>query len=100
GPGTAAQAFGMQQARDVQHGLLAHGQRGGVCDTHLRRRTLLKLICERTTFIPGFCVFLLHHNRYGVSQPSQSMTTYGAPAVTRNGSMASSPPSVKMRSRR
>lgn len=27
----------------------------------------MKLICERTTFIPGFCVFSLHHNRSGVS---------------------------------
>lgn len=26
--------------RDEQHGLLAHAQRGGVCDTHRRRRTL------------------------------------------------------------
>jgi hypothetical protein len=27
----------------------------------------MKLICERTTFIPGFCVFLLHHKGFGVS---------------------------------
>jgi hypothetical protein len=27
----------------------------------------MKLICERTTFIPGFCVFSLHHNGSGVS---------------------------------
>jgi hypothetical protein len=26
----------------------------------------MKLICERTTFIPGFCVFLLHHKGFGV----------------------------------
>jgi hypothetical protein len=24
----------------------------------------MKLICERTTFIPGFCVFLLHRNGF------------------------------------
>jgi hypothetical protein len=27
----------------------------------------MKLICERTTFIPGFCVFLLHRNTFSVS---------------------------------
>jgi hypothetical protein len=25
------------------------------------------LTCERTTFIPGFCVFALHHNGFGAS---------------------------------
>src|SRR5205809_892886 len=29
----------------------------------------MKLICERTTFIPGFRVFTLHRNRSGVSRP-------------------------------
>ena len=33
---------------------------------------LLKLICERATFIPGLCVFLLHHNGFGVSQPARA----------------------------
>jgi hypothetical protein len=27
----------------------------------------MKLICRRTTFIPGFCVFLLQHKVFGVS---------------------------------
>jgi hypothetical protein len=27
----------------------------------------MKLICGRTTFIPGFCVFSLHRNAFGVS---------------------------------
>lgn len=26
----------------------------------------MKLICRRTIFIPGFCVFLLHHTGFGV----------------------------------
>lgn len=32
----------------------------------------MKLICERTTFIPGFCVFSLHHNGVGVSRPRRT----------------------------
>src|SRR5213079_3401302 len=32
--------------------------------TLIRRRTPMKLDCERTIFIPGFCVFPLHHNRF------------------------------------
>jgi len=27
----------------------------------------MKLICERTTFIPGFCVFSWHDNDFGMS---------------------------------
>ena len=27
----------------------------------------MKLICERTTFIPGFCVFSLYRNAFRVS---------------------------------
>jgi len=35
----------------------------------------MKLICERTTFIPGFCVFLSHHNGSGVSPATSPRTT-------------------------
>src|SRR6266536_4553228 len=55
--------------------------------TLIRRRTPMKLDCERTTFIPGFCVFPLHHNRFRVSQPPRLMPTYRPEAVTRKGSI-------------
>lgn len=35
----------------------------------------MKLIFRRTTFIPGFCVFLLHHNGSGVSPDRPRLTT-------------------------
>jgi hypothetical protein len=47
----------------------------------------MKLICERTTFIPGFCVFALHHNGFGASQPPGQSTTHRPRAVTRKGSV-------------
>src|SRR5436190_14102711 len=55
--------------------------------TLIRRRTPMKLDCERTTFIPGFCVFPLHPNRFRVSQPPWSMPTYRPETVTRKGSV-------------
>nr|QEO73604.1 hypothetical protein [uncultured bacterium] len=47
----------------------------------------MKLICERTTFILGFCVFSLHPNGSGVSA-TPTTTHYPEPqVVTRNGSL-------------
>jgi hypothetical protein len=66
GPGAPPHPFGPQQLGQEVHRLVAYRQHRGVCDTR-RRRTLMKLICRRTTFVPGFCVFLLHHNGSGVS---------------------------------
>src|SRR5439155_19573328 len=55
--------------------------------TLIRRRTPMKLDCERTTFIPGFCVFPSHPNRFRVSQPPRSKPTYRPATVTRKGSL-------------
>jgi hypothetical protein len=39
----------------------------------------MKLICKRTTFIPGFCVFSLYRNRFGVSpNRTEPATRYAA----------------------
>jgi hypothetical protein len=51
----------------------------------------MRLICERTTFIPGFCVFTLHRNRFGASQPPTPSTTYRSRVVTRKCSVARHP---------
>lgn len=38
----------------------------------------MKLICGRTTFIPGFCALLLHSNGFSVSLlPPQTTATHG-----------------------
>jgi hypothetical protein len=52
----------------------------------------MKLDCERTTFISGFCVFLVHRNRFRVSQPPRSLPTYRPQTVTRKGSVAAPEP--------
>jgi len=44
----------------------------------------IKLICERITFILGFCVFPLQRNGLGVAQPTP---TYGLVTVTRKGEL-------------
>jgi hypothetical protein len=43
----------------------------------------MKLICGRTTFIPGFCVFLLHRNGSGVSPITQTPDYSALLIVTR-----------------
>jgi hypothetical protein len=49
----------------------------------------MKLICGRTTFIPGFCVFLLHRNGSGVAPPGRHVGYIASLIVTRNGSLSS-----------
>lgn len=50
----------------------------------------MKLIHGRPTFIPGFCVFVLHPNRSGVS-PHSSTIDYTPPHhVRRKGSASAS----------
>src|SRR5205814_2572483 len=68
------------------HRLVAYRQHRGVCDTRRRRRTLMKLICERTTFIPGFCVFLLH-DKDPVCRPASARPVAQLPIVARNASL-------------
>jgi hypothetical protein len=49
----------------------------------------MKLICERTTFIPGFCVFLLHHKGFGGVSTTPARPDYTTLLiVTRNGSVS------------
>src|SRR6266480_7693897 len=47
----------------------------------------MKLICGRTTFIPGFCVFSLYRNDSGASPLGGTSSYAASPAVTRNGSL-------------
>jgi hypothetical protein len=37
----------------------------------------MKLICERTTFIPGFCVFLLHYKGFRCVDYTRQPRLYG-----------------------
>jgi len=58
-----------------------------VCDTHQAQNPGMKLICGRTTFIPGFCVVLLYGNSFGVSSTATDHRYPKSPTVTRKGSL-------------
>lgn len=72
GPGSPPRALSDQKPGQEVHGVLARRQHGGVSDTHRRRRTLMKLICRRTTFIPGFCVFSTYPRPSGAARTFQT----------------------------
>src|SRR5437660_6340557 len=85
--GTPAQPFGVQQAGEVQHGLLAHAERGGVCDTHRRRGTSVKLISEGPPSYRGFAPFRVCVRLMGGSDLFGLFHQAGQLALTRNGSL-------------
>jgi hypothetical protein len=80
----------LTEAGQVQHGLVAYGQGGGVCDTH-QAQTSVKLICGRSDFRPGFCVFALYRDRFGVDQAVRAVSYGSSPPVTRKGSLCVTP---------
>jgi hypothetical protein len=88
GAGTTPEAFGGQQPGQEVHRLVAYRQHRRACDTHRRRRAPYEVDLWMDHFIPGFCVFSLHHNRYGVSPTPPRLGYTPSPLVTRNGSVA------------
>jgi hypothetical protein len=66
--GATPETLGVQQGGQEQDAVLGYIEDSGMCNTNGTRGTSVKLICGRTGFSLMFCVFLLHRNRFGVSQ--------------------------------
>jgi hypothetical protein len=64
--------------------VLGHAQDRGVYDTH-RAQNLYEVDLGRTTFIPRFCAFLLHDNKFGVSPITARRRYSTSPTATRKG---------------
>jgi hypothetical protein len=84
--GAASDTLGVQQTGQEQDAVLGYVEDGGVCDTH-QAQNLCEVDLGRTTFIQGFCVFLLYRSEFGVSPAAMNCRYAESPMVTRNASM-------------
>src|SRR5690606_21801781 len=86
--GATPEAFGVKQTGQVQRGLLAYGQRGGVCDTHGRAQGSYEVDLGKTIFIyRSSASFCCTSTGSACRQAPTVKVTLRYPDLARNGSL-------------